>query len=188
MHLNERDTKALASLATGIPRLQLLNQSAVRRPCTACLQGKQTAKVNRKPQRQAKEPLELIHSDLGDLSKEKTPSLSGSRYFILFIDDYTRFTWVYFLKSKGKGEVLQAFKDFKALVEKQTGRKIKRFHCDNGRGEYANDPFKQFLKEEGISNEPCPPHQHWYNGVAERKIRMVDDAARCLLMQAKLPS
>ena len=61
----------------------------------------------------------MIHSDLGDLSKEKEPSLSGSRYFLLFVDDYTRYMWVYFLKTKKAPEALQAFKDFKKLVENQ---------------------------------------------------------------------
>jgi len=58
-----------------------------------------------------------VHSDLGDLSREKPRSLGGPRYFILFIDNFTRFTWVYFLKRKAMEYVLQAFKDFKALVE-----------------------------------------------------------------------
>src|SRR5215208_7995896 len=122
--------------------------------CSTCMAGKQTLKINRIKQRHVTRPLELIHSDLGDLSKENEPSLTGSRYFLLFIDNYTRYTWVYFLKTKGMEEVLLAFKDFKQLVENQSGFKIKRVRCDNGKGEYDNKLFKQFLKAAGIGNEP----------------------------------
>jgi hypothetical protein len=144
------------TLAEGLPELQ----QATTIPCFACQKGKQVLKVNRKPQRRAEQLLELVHSDLGDLSKEKEASLGGSRYFILFVNDFSRFTWTYFLKTKSKQEVMQAFKVFKALVENQTGLTIKRFWFDNGRGEYSNDDFKQFLKNEGISSEPAPPYQH----------------------------
>ena len=128
--------------------------------------------------------MEFIYSDLGDLSKERTTSIGGARYFVLFIDDLTRFTWVYFLKTKGHDAVLETFKAFKALVEKQTGLPIKRFRCDNGRGEYNNDTFKQYLVEQGISNEPAPPYHYWINGVVERMNRTVDEGARCMLQQA----
>ena len=83
--------------------------------------------------------------------------------------------------------VLQAFKDFKALVENQTGLRIKRFCYDNGTGEYTNELFKAFLREKGINKEPSPPYEHWFNGVVERKIRTVEETARCLLFQANLP-
>ena len=68
------------------------------------------------------EILDLIHSDLcGPMS---SISLRGYEYYVTFIDDYSRKTWIYFLKSKKFEEVLQRFQEFKALVENQTGRKI----------------------------------------------------------------
>ena len=78
-------------------------------------------------------PLELVHSDLcGPL-----PSVSffGFKYFLTFIDDYSRCTWVYFLKFKS--EVFNMFLSYKALVEKQSGHQIIKLRSDNG-GEYVN--------------------------------------------------
>lgn len=72
--------------------------------------------------------MELIHSDIcGPMS---TPSLNNNLYFDLFIDDFDRMTWVYFLKSKS--EVLYAFKSFKKLVETQNGPMVKILRTDNG--------------------------------------------------------
>ena len=65
-------------------------------------------------------------------------SLGGYDYYVIFIDDYSRRTWIYFLKTKG--EAFSRFKDFKAVVEKQTGRKIQVLRSDNG-GEYTNGGF-----------------------------------------------
>ena len=149
--------KKLRTLAEGLPKEQSKSKKPSR-PCAVCQKGKQVLKINRRPQQHATQKLELIHSDLGDLSKEKKTSLGGSKYFMLFIDDYTRYTWVYFLKTKSKEEVLHAFRDFKALVEKQMGLPIKRFRCDNGRGEFNNAEFKQFLRTKGINNEPAPSY------------------------------
>ena len=68
-------------------------------------------------------------------------SLGGYEYYITFIDDYSRFTWILFLKTKN--EVFQCFKEFKALVENQTSRKIKVLRSDNG-GEYTKGQFVDF--------------------------------------------
>ena len=64
-------------------------------------------------------------------------SLRGYEYYVTFIDDHSRKTWIYFLKSKKSEEVLQRFQEFKALVENQTGRKIRVLRSDNG-GEYTS--------------------------------------------------
>jgi hypothetical protein len=74
-------------------------------------------------------------------------SLSGYVYYVSFIDDYSRKTWVYFLKSKD--EVLGKFKEFKALVENISERKIKILRSDNG-GEYTSNEFGIFCREFGI--------------------------------------
>ena len=83
----------------------------------------------------------MIHSDLcGPMS---TTSLKGYEYYITFIDDFSRKNWIYFLKTKKSKEVLQKFKEFKALVENQTGRRIKVLRSDNG-GEYTSKEFDAF--------------------------------------------
>nr|KYP39530.1 Retrovirus-related Pol polyprotein from transposon TNT 1-94 [Cajanus cajan] len=90
--------------------------------CEGCLLGKQHRLVfsTRKAWR-AKDMLELIHTDICRLMR--TPSLYNNRYFILFIDDFSRMTWLYFFKEKSK--IFGIFKKFKALAEKQRGKHIK---------------------------------------------------------------
>ena len=76
--------------------------------------------------------LQLIHSDLGCINR---PSLTGSRYVLMFIDDLSHYTWVYLLKNKS--HVFERFKEFRALVENQCGQLVKCLRYDNG-GEYVN--------------------------------------------------
>ena len=120
--------------------------------------------------------LELVHSDVcGPMS---TPSLGGSRYFLTFIDDKTRFVWVYFLKSKD--EVFEKFQDWKQMAEKHTGRKLKTLRTDNG-GEYVSTKFTRLLKNEGIRHERTVPKTPEQNGVSERMNRTLVEMARSML-------
>jgi hypothetical protein len=73
-------------------------------------------------------PLEIVYTDLCGLMQ--TPSLGGNIYFLTFIDDYSRKTWVYFLKHKS--ETFDKFKEFKALVEKHSGLSIKILRSNKG--------------------------------------------------------
>ena len=87
-------------------------------------------------------PLQLVHMDLcGPSRKEGT---GKENYFMLVIDDYSRLTWVTFLKEKY--EAFAKFKVFKALNENQTGRKIKAIRYDRG-GEFSSRHFKEFCDE-----------------------------------------
>ena len=93
-------------------------------------------------------------------------SLSGDVYYVTFIDDYSRKTWVYFLKSKD--EVFGKFKEFKALGDNISERKIMTLRSDNG-GEYTSNEFGNFCKDAGIKRELTTPYNPQQNGVAERK-------------------
>ena len=75
-----------------------------------------------------------------------TRALSGGEYFVTFIDDHSRKTWIYFLKTKD--EVFDRFQEFKALVENMTGKKIKVLRFDNG-GEYTDKDFTGFCTKQG---------------------------------------
>ncbi|KAL0318302.1 UNVERIFIED_CONTAM: Retrovirus-related Pol polyprotein from transposon RE2 [Sesamum angustifolium] len=101
----------------------------------------------------AKAVLELIHTDV--CGPMRTPSHEQNRYFILFIDDYSRMTWVYFMREKS--EVFKVFKKFKNLVEKQSGRSIKVLRSDRGK-EYNNSEFDKFCEEEGIEHQTTEKH------------------------------
>ena len=97
----------------------------------------------------------MIHTDLcGPMS---VPSLNGCQFYVIFIDDYSRRTWIYFLKQKESSEVLSKFKEFKALVENQSRHKIKTLKSDNG-GEFTSDIFKNFCISVGIKREYSVPY------------------------------
>ena len=76
----------------------------------------------------------------------RTTLIGGNRYFLTFIDDYSRKTWVFFLKKKS--EVYEYYKSFKALVERESGFPLKTLRTDRG-GEYVGGEFEAFLKESG---------------------------------------
>ena len=99
--------------------------------------GKNTKQTFLGSERKAKGILEIIHYDLcGPMSSN---SLSGYVYYVSFIDDFSRKTWIYFLKNKD--EVFNKFKEFKALIENHIENKIKTFRSDNGE-EFTSNEFK----------------------------------------------
>ena len=87
--------------------------------------------------------------------------------------------FIYFLHSKD--EVLSKFREYRAMVEKQTGRFVKTLRTDNG-GEYISGAFKAYLKENGIVHQLTAPYSPQQNGVAERANRTLVEAARCMLL------
>ena len=89
--------------------------------------------------------MELVHSDICCMRK---PSLEGVNYILIFIDDFSLFTRVYFLNNKS--QVLEIFKEFRALTEKDCGRPIKCLRLDNG-GEYVSRLFQEYLLQNFIS-------------------------------------
>jgi transposase InsO family protein len=105
------------------------------------------------------------------------------RYFMTLIDDSTRFCYIYLLKSKD--EALHYFKIYKAEVENQLERNIKRVRSDRG-GEYFSNLFILFCEEHGIIHERTPPYSPQSNGVAERKNRTLTDLINAMLDTAGL--
>ena len=122
-----------------------------------------------------------MHSDVcGPL---KVKSFSGALYFVTFIDDCSRKLWVYALQRKD--QVLEKFKQFQALVERQSSKKLKCIRTDNG-GEYCG-PFDVYCEQQGIAHEKTPPKTPQLNGLAERMNRTLLERVRCMLSDAKLP-
>lgn len=108
------------------------------------------------------------------------PIKKGSRYFISIIDDYSRKLWVTTLTTKD--QAFQSFKDWKAMVENQIGKKVKKFRTDNGL-EFCNEKFNQFCKKEEIAVTGTPQH----NSLAERINMTILERVRCMLSNARLP-
>jgi transposase InsO family protein len=102
----------------------------------------------------------------------------GFRYYFIFIDDYSRKNWIFFMKKKD--EVLSRFVEFKALVENQTNKKIKALRSDN-RGEYISNAFRDLCAKEGIRRELTAPHNPQQNGVDECKNCSIMGAAKAML-------
>jgi transposase InsO family protein len=121
-------------------------------------------------------PLELVHSDLCEMNGILTKG--GKRYFLTFIDDSTRFCYVYLLKTKD--EAFNYFKTYKSEVENQLERKIKRLRSDRG-GEYFSNVFDEFYMEHGIIHERTPPFSPQSNGIAKRKNRTLTDLVNVML-------
>lgn len=129
----------------------------------------------------AREVLEIVHTDLN--GPHSTTGLNGEKYFLSFIDDYSKASRVYTIKSKA--EVYECFLDYINTTENLTGKKIVKLRCDNGT-EYLNKNIYQIAREKGITIEPCPPYSHQLNGTAERYNRTIMDTARCLLSEGKV--
>jgi hypothetical protein len=105
-------------------------------------------------------------------------SLGGSLYYVIFIDDYSRKTWLYLLKTKD--EVFNKFQEFKAKIENLTNKKIKTLRTNNG-GEYTSKEFLAFCKSTGIRRELTIPHNPQQNGVGERTNRSIEETVKALL-------
>ncbi|XP_052726845.1 uncharacterized protein LOC128194777 [Vigna angularis] len=152
--------------------------------CKECVQCKQTRGVFQKFLRQkSARKLEVIYSDVcGPIQVE---TLGSSRYFLLFIDDWTGKCWVYLLKRKG--EVLHMFQKFKNVVERERKKKLKVLRTDGG-GEYTSTDFKYYCEREGIVHEVTPPYTLQHNGAAERKNRTILNMVRRMLKSKGMPS
>ena len=148
--------------------------------CETCVLGKSV----RKPffglnAIRSKSPLELVHTDLCGPMKNQTPS--GKKYFLTFVDDYSRYCVIFLLREKS--EVFEKFVEYTAMVENQFGKKLKIIRSDNG-GEYTSEKFSEYCKKNGIVHEFTIPYTPQQNGVAERKNRTIQEMANCLLIHA----
>ena len=150
--------------------------------CEACIGGKHHRSPFDASDRTTSEHLELVHTDL--CGKMGVKSIGGAEYFISFTDDKTRYSWVYPLKTKD--QAFDYFLEWKALVEKSSGKKLKTIRSDNG-GEYTSKRFEAYLKSEGICHECTIPKTPEQNGIAERLNRTLVESSRSMLLDADLP-
>ena len=122
----------MRKVVTWLPYLKIDHEGT----CKGCARGKNIKNPFLKSETKTKGTLELIHS--GVYGHMPFTSLSGYEYYVTFIDDYSRKTLIYFLKFlKNKSEVFRKFKEFKALIENHSERRIKTLKSDNG-GEYTS--------------------------------------------------
>ncbi|KAK9093736.1 hypothetical protein Scep_025205 [Stephania cephalantha] len=112
----------------------------------------------------ASAPLHLVHSDLWGLAPQAR--INGARYFALFVDDFSRFSWLYLLPSKD--QLISAFIQFKTMAEKQLESSIKILQTDGG-GEFQ--AVNKLLTAHGIIHRVSCPYTSQQNGRVERKHR-----------------
>ena len=172
----------LANLQKGEHILGLTNVSFEKdRICSACQTGKQVgAKHPVKNMVTTIRPLELLHMDL--FGPNAYISIGGNKYSFVIVDDYSRFTWVFFLKDKSETQAI--FKKFARRAQREFNVKIKKVRSDNGT-EFRNTNIEEFLDEEGIKHEFSVPYTPQQNGVVERKNRTLIEAARTMLDEYK---
>jgi histone deacetylase 1/2 len=147
--------------------------------CDACqLEKSHQLPYSRSTSRSAS-PLDLIFSDVWGPAPK---SVGRNIYYVSFIDDFSKFTWIYLLKRKS--EVFSCFREFQQLVERQFDRKIKTMQTDWG-GEYQS--LHSFFKQVGIAHHISCPHKHQQNGSAERKHRHIVEVGLSILAHASMP-
>ena len=150
--------------------------------CEDCVLGKATRYSFKRSVHKSKDKLEYVHSDLWGLAQQI--SLGGNNYFLSFIDDFSRKVWVYTLKNKD--QVFDKFKEWKILVENQTGKNLKKLRTDNGL-EFCNQRFDKYCAEEGVMRHKTVKLTPQQNDLAERMNRTLIEMVRCMLVQIKLP-
>jgi len=175
----------------GHPSLKLVRQilssfqlpvsnSKVTDPCSACLSSKSKQLPFSKFLSRSTYPLELIYTDVW--GPAPICSQSGFKYYVSFLDDFSRYTWLYPISCKG--DVTRIFYKFKIYVECFFKEKIRTVQFDWG-GEYR--PFHTLLQSFGISHCVSCPHTHQQNGKIERKHRHIVETGLALLSHAKVP-
>lgn len=150
--------------------------------CEACALGKSHKLSFPKAKHFTKEILEYVHTDLWG-SPSTTLSLAGAKYFITFIDYFTKKVLIYFLKTKD--EALPKFSEWKTLVENQTGKRLKCLRSENGL-EFCNQKFDKLCSETGVKRHKTCPYTPQQNGVVERMNRSIMDKVRSMLTETGL--
>ena len=142
--------------------------------CDVCKRGKKIRKkFDKKNEKRTKERGEIIHSDVCGPITPKTHG--GNKYYVSFIDDYTRMSWVFMMKKKS--EVVEKFKQLHKMLLTQYNVKIKSLMSDGG-GEYVNDEMERYMIKHGMIHRKTPPYTPQRNGVAERFNRTIVEKIR----------
>jgi transposase InsO family protein len=151
--------------------------------CNACQAGKQVGVHHpHKNIMMTERSLELLYMDLFD--PIAYISIDGSKYYLVIMDDYSRFTWVFFLQEKSQTQ--ETLKRFLRRAQNEFRLRIKKIRSDNGT-EFKNSQIEGFLEEEGIKHEFSSPNTPQQNGVVDRNNRTLLDMARTMLDEYKTP-
>lgn len=180
-HLNTKDLVRAAK--TGIIEGVKFTESEAELSCDVCIQGKMSRASFPKHSDRSSDILEIVHSDV--CGPMRTESHGKAKYFVTFIDDHSGWCEVRFLNKKSG--VFTEFKKVHTFFEKQKGVPLKCLQSDNGT-EYLSNEFKEYTNTHGIQRRLTVANNPEQNGKAERRNRTLVEMARCLLIQAGLPT
>jgi hypothetical protein len=179
-HASEKKISELIKFgaAKGLPNLDLKRLSV----CGSCQKGKQVKSGHKKVNNYGTSKcLELIHTDL--MGPIEVESLSRKKYCFVCVDDFSRYTWVIFLREKTN--TIEEFKIWYKKIKNLYGLKAIRIRSDHGT-EFENTQFSLFCDSKGITHEFSAPKTPQQNGVAERKNRTLQEMARVMLSSKNL--
>ncbi|GJV06946.1 putative ribonuclease H-like domain-containing protein [Tanacetum coccineum] len=181
-HVNFKNLNKLVkgNLVRGLPSKIFQNDHT----CVACQKGKQhKASCKAKSVSSISHSLQLLHMDL--FGPTSVRSLNHKTYCLVITDDFSRFSWVFFLRTKD--ETSGILKDFIRQIKNQLNQKVKTIRCDNGT-EFKNMDFIEFCGSKGIKREYSNARTPQQNRVAKRKNRTLIEAARTMLADSFLPN
>lgn len=161
-HINQKSMRELVKnkAVSNLPELKRDKDSV----CSTCQRGKLANTSHKLKEHNSKGVLDIIHSDICDPMRHK--ATNGERYFILFVDDFTRMMCIMHIKHKN--EALGCFKRYLRLAQNQLGKKIKVLRTDNGM-EFTSHEFEVYLEKHGIQHQVSSVRTPQQNGVVERK-------------------
>jgi transposase InsO family protein len=151
--------------------------------CSGCKLAKMSALPFNRSSSVSTSPFQLVHTDLWGPSPIATKG--GSLYYVSFVDDYSRFTWVYLLTHKS--DFYQAYRNFHSMVQTEFSTEIKVLRSDLG-GEYSLGEFIEFLASHGTIHQSSCTDTPTQNGRAERKHRHLLNTDRSLLLSSSVPA
>ncbi|GKB86144.1 retrovirus-related pol polyprotein from transposon TNT 1-94 [Tanacetum coccineum] len=180
-HLNFGTLNKLAKdgLARGIPRLKFQKDHL----CSACALGK-SKKSSHQPKAEDtnQEKLYLLHMDLCGLMR--VASINGKRYILVIVDDYSRFTWARFLRTKDEAPeaIIKCIKNIQVCLNAT----VRNVRTDNGT-EFVNQTLREFYENVGISHQTSVTRTPQQNGIVKRRNQTLVEAARTMLIFFKAP-
>ncbi|GJW55787.1 retrovirus-related pol polyprotein from transposon TNT 1-94 [Tanacetum coccineum] len=166
-------------VVNGLPKLKYVKDQL----CSSCEMSKaKRSSFKTKAVPSSKGRLNLLHMDL--CGPMRVASINGKKYILVIVDDYSRYTWTLFLRSKD--ETPEVLKDFLTMIQRNLQAQVITVRTDRGT-KFLNKTLHAYFKEEGIDHQTSTPRTPEQNGVVERRNRTLVEAARTMLSASKLP-
>ncbi|CAI7886296.1 unnamed protein product [Closterium sp. NIES-54] len=175
-------------LVSGLPRSLPPLPPSPAPPCLPCVEGRQRAAPHSSSFPPTTSPLQTLHMDVW--GPARISGQSRERYFLLVVDNYTRYTMVFPLHSKGQvvNVLIPWIRTVRLPLRERFGQDlpVMRMHSDRG-GEFSSNLLREFCRGEGILQSFTPPDSPQQNGIAERRIGLVMEVARTSMIHAAAP-